>query len=137
MATFHPDTKIVFTDEIAGLVLEFRKYNNNLMLNSFFSTTGEDHYIGYFLSQFNDSKDITDDMIPLINEVLEVKTANEVISANYIRAFVEKQNTYFIEGRDFDVSLQKAKGISNMYIRTQDFMQIIAKWVDFLESQEA
>lgn len=136
MTKFNNDTQIISSEKFNDLTLEFRKYKNTLIMNAMMTSSGQGHYLSDFLSEFNDKDDVTDDLLPVVNDVLNMNLLNEVISAESLCAYVEKENTYFISEDDLASGKELASKNSSMFIKTFSFKEIAEKWLDFLESQQ-
>ena len=135
MAKFHNDTKVVFSEMFNDYVLEYLKYQNTLLINAIISSTGKGHYFCDFLSEFKHSADINDDLLPILDDVLNMNFINKVIGAGALCAYVEKENTYFIEEYDLVAGKKKASKNPEMFISTFIFQEISKKWLEFLKSQ--
>ncbi|NRA51505.1 MAG: DUF5376 family protein [Phaeodactylibacter sp.] len=135
MAKFNDDTQVLFSENVGDYVLEYLKYKNTLLINTTISSNGKGHYLSDFLSEFNDTDDIHEDLLSILDDVLDMNLLNEVISAESLSAYVEKENTYFIDEDDLVSGKQKASENPEMFIPTSIFKEIILKWLEFLESQ--
>lgn len=135
MAKFNDDTQVIFSEIFDNYILKYLKYRNTLLINVAISSINRGHYLSDFLSEFNDSDDINEYLLSIIDEVLNVNLLNEVISANSLSAYVEKENTYFIKGQDLVVGKQEASEKPEMFIPTSTLKAIVLKWRNFLESQ--
>ena len=118
MAKFNDDTQVLFSENVGDYVLEYLKYKNTLLINTTISSNGKGHYLSDFLSEFNDTDDIHEDLLSILDDVLDMNLLNEVISAESLSAYVEKENTYFIDEDDLVSGKQKAYENPDMFIPT-------------------
>lgn len=137
MVKFYDDTQVIFSENVGDYVLEYLKYKNTLLINTTISSNGKGHYLSDFLSEFNDTDDIHEDLLSILGDVLDMNLLNEVISAESLSAYVEKENTYFIDEDDLVSGKQKASENPEMFIPTSIFKEIILKWLEFLENQRS
>jgi len=135
MKKFNNFKQVLFSENIGDYVLEYLKHKNTLLIKATISSNGKGHYLGDFLSQFNNTDDIHEDLLPILDDVLDMNLLNEVISAECLSAYVEKENTYFIDEYDLVSGKLKASENPEMFIPTSIFKKIILKWLEFLESQ--
>lgn len=134
MNKFSNETEIIFSETFGDYVLEYLKQKNTLLINVIITSNNKGHYLSDFLSEFNESDDLREDLLSPLNDVLNMVLLNEVISGECSSAYVENENTYFINGRK-GLDKQKSSENPEMFVSTRDFKEIILKWLEFLESQ--
>ena len=135
MAKFNDDTQVLFSENVGDYTLEYLKYKNTFLINTTKSSNGKGHYLSDFLSEFNDTDDIHEDLLSILDDVLDMNLLNEVINVESLSAYVEKDNTYFIDEDDLVSGKQKASENPEMFIPTSIFKEITLKWFEFLENQ--
>lgn len=81
-----------------------------------------------------DAKEIKNDLIPTIDEVVERGWGDEILSSELLTAIIEPDSTYFT--KNHNLALGKKEAIENDYmqLKTVDFKRISTKWLEFLES---
>ena len=135
MNNFSDDTKIISSESFGDYDLEYLKQKNTLLINVIVSSNNKGHYLSDFLSEFNESDDVKEDLLSPINDVMNAVLLNEVISGECLSAYVENEYTYFINGRK-GLDKQKSSENPEMFVSTSIFKEIILKWLEFLESQK-
>lgn len=93
---------------------------------------------GDFLSYDWNSKEINENLIPTIDEVLERKWGDEILGNNFtlISAIITPEITYFTSNNNLTEGRKEAQENENMQIDTKILKDIIVKWRDFVKTFE-
>ncbi|SDK77338.1 hypothetical protein SAMN05421823_103525 [Catalinimonas alkaloidigena] len=99
--------------------------------------TGYYNYVGDFF-RFNwHEKDITEDLIPTIDEVVERNWGDEVLVSVLLTAIIDPHKTYFTSEKNLTEGIKMAVKDDRMNLDTLVFRQIATKWLNFLNSLAA
>ena len=134
MARYNKSTKIVLTEEYGSFKIEYLKYKSLLFIDVAIKETNIGHFMSDFLSEFDNTNDLIEDLMPALEQVICTDAPNEVICVESSCAYIEKQKTYFINGDNLTFGKQVAKEKPEMHVTTECFKVIVEKWYDFLVS---
>ncbi|CAL2083505.1 conserved protein of unknown function [Tenacibaculum sp. 190524A02b] len=102
-----------------------KKYNLEVNNNRISSKDNDKQILTHFLSFWENTQDIKEDLLPELNLVITKKLKFNDIGADVVGvAYVEKEITKLI-GSDI--------GHSNFELPTEDFKKIILEWLSILE----
>lgn len=132
MARYNKSTKVVFTEEYGGFKIEYLKYKNLLFIDVVIKETNTGHFMSDFLSEFGNTNDLIEELMPALEQVIGMDAPNEVICVEGSCAYIEKQKTYFINSDNLTLGKQLAEEKPEMYVTTECFKVIVEKWYDFL-----
>jgi len=93
------------------------------------------NYVGDFYRFCWDAKEIREDLLPTIQEVINKGWGDEVLSSELLTAIIEPGITYFTNNHNLKEGKEAARKDERMQIPTEDFRQISLRWLEFLESQ--
>jgi hypothetical protein len=81
-------------------------------------------------------KEIKEDLIPTIDEVVERNWGDEILGNNIISAIIDPAKTYFTSNHNLSEGRKEAQQDERMQLDTKIFREIAVLWLAFLESQE-
>lgn len=113
---------IINEGEVNGIPLRFIEKEGSLylwILNEVYDD------LALFFTIWNTSKDIREDLLPEIEEILSKQKQWENIDAEVVSAYVQEDVTE-LWGDDSE---------KNLKMSTRDFKEITLKWLEFLERQ--
>lgn len=100
------------------------KYENNSFSSKPNNSSSE--ILAMFIYLWKHSKDITEDLLPKIEDVLVGRRPFAELGADVVGLAYVKPQTTKLMGSDL--------GYADLELPTQDFKEIILKWLSFLES---
>ena len=100
--------------------------------------TNSYHIGGDFLSYEWNAKEIKEELLPVIDEVIERKWGDEILGNNFtiMSVIINPKKTYFTSNNDLGEGRKEAHQDENKQLDTSMFREIILKWLEFVESQE-
>lgn len=135
---FDSSIKIVSQKEIQVdqyRVVYYVSDKNGLFMDVIDKETDSHNYIEGFLHHWDDSDDIKEDLLPMIDSVMNGYSPNEFVSSEISCSYIEKEITYFIYESNISEGKVEAAKHPDRYMPTKIFKDITFKWVEFLESQ--
>jgi hypothetical protein len=103
-------------------------YIKNLETNSY-------NYGGDFYRYNWYEKEIKEDLIPIIDEVVDRNWGDEVLSNDLVTTIIGPEKTYFIPYKDLDKGIKDAQQNERMQMDTKVFRAISVLWLNFLENR--
>jgi uncharacterized protein Smg (DUF494 family) len=87
----------------------------------------------------NETPDIKEDVLEIIEEVMERNWGDEILGNNYtlVSVMVDPEMSYITTNNDLDAGKKEAILDELMQLKTEDFKTITLKWLDFLKSQDS
>lgn len=93
--------------------------------------------LGMFLSVWNSSREVKDELLPYIDERIK-KGKDQIIDSQgkiHIKAFEADPLADAVIDKEFTVVTNWDDSSDKCELKTQDFKKITLKWLEFLESQ--
>lgn len=118
-------------------VIFYKSESAGMLIDVIDEKSGSHNYMEGFLSHWDDSSDIREDLIPMIDSVNNGYSISEFISSEISCAYIEKETAFFIYESDIKKGKEEAFKDPDRYIPTKIFKEIILKWLEFLESKES
>lgn len=95
---------------------------------------GNRNYLDSFLSELTDPNEITERVLPLLDDVKNSQTTNRIVKNHFGGAYINKNMTYFIRDLRFYKGKIEATQDAGMFMPTDDFEAILIIWKSFLEA---